>query len=36
MVDALMLETDLAKLFPKYERQSIGKVRRRLLESILQ
>ena len=36
MVDALMLETDLAKLFPKYERQSIGKVRRRLLKSILQ
>ncbi len=36
MVDSLILETDLAKLFPKYERQSIGKVRRNLLESILQ
>lgn len=36
MIDALILETDLVKLFPQYERQSIGKVRRRLLKSILQ
>ena len=35
MVDALILETDLRKLFPKYERQSIGKMRRSLLKSIL-
>jgi hypothetical protein len=35
MVDALILETDLEKLFPKYEKQSIGRVRRGLLGSIL-
>lgn len=36
MVDALILETNLVKLFPKYERQSIGKIRRALLKSIFQ
>lgn len=35
MVDALILETNLAKLFPKYEKQSIGKVRQKLLKTIL-
>ena len=35
VVDALMLETDLAKLFPKYKKQSIGILRRRLLKSVL-
>lgn len=35
MVDALLLQSDLAKLFPRYEKQSIGKVRQTLLDSIL-
>ena len=35
MVDALILETDLVKLFPKYKKQSIGKIRRVLFKSIL-
>lgn len=34
MIDALLLKTDLVKLFPKYERQSIGKIRRVLFKSI--
>jgi len=36
MVDALVLQSDLVNIFPHYKKQSIGKVRRKLLESILQ
>jgi hypothetical protein len=36
MVDALILQSDLANVFPQYKKQSIGKVRRKLLKSILQ
>jgi hypothetical protein len=35
MVDALILQSNLSKLFPQYEKQSIGKVRRKLFKSIL-
>lgn len=35
MIDALILQSDLFKLFPKYQKQSIGKVRQELLKSIL-
>ena len=35
MVDALVLESGLADIFPNYKRQSVGKVRRKLLKSIL-
>ncbi|MBI3291041.1 hypothetical protein HYZ76_02035 [Candidatus Falkowbacteria bacterium] len=35
MVDSLILETDLVKLFPKYERQTIGKVRPVLFKLII-
>lgn len=35
MVDALILQSDLSKLFPKYQKQSIGKVRQKILKSIL-
>ncbi len=35
MVDALILETGLVKFFPRYEKQSIGKVRLALFRSIL-
>jgi hypothetical protein len=34
MVDALILETNLAKLFPKYEKQTIGKVKQNLFKAI--
>lgn len=34
-VDALILRTDLAKLFPKYKKQSIGKIRQKLLKTLL-
>ena len=36
MVDALILQSDLVSVFPQYKKQSIGKVRKKLLESILQ
>jgi len=36
MVDVLILQSDLVNIFPQYKKQSIGKVRRKLLESILQ
>ena len=36
MVDALILQSDLFKLFPRYKKQSIGKVRQKLLKSILE
>ena len=36
MVDALILRSDLANVFPQYKKQSIGKVRKKLLKSILQ
>ena len=35
MVDALVLHSDLAGLFPEYQKQSIGKIRPKLLQSIL-
>lgn len=35
MVDALILESKLTTIFPRYNKQSIGKVRRKLLESII-
>ncbi len=34
MVDALILETDLVKLFPDYEKQTIGKLNQALFKSI--
>lgn len=34
MVDALILQSDLVNVFPQYEKQSIGKVRKKLLESM--
>ena len=36
IVDALILQSDFVNVFPQYEKQSIGKVRKKLLESILQ
>jgi len=36
MVDALILQSDLVNIFPQYRKQSIGKVRKKLLASILQ
>lgn len=36
MIDALILQSNLFKLFPRYEKQSIGKVRQKLLKSILE
>lgn len=35
MVDALILHGNFSKLFPQYQKQSIGKVRPKLLKSIL-
>lgn len=35
MVDSLILQSDLSNLFPQYQKQSIGKVRQKLLKSIL-
>lgn len=35
MIDALILQSNLSKLFPRYEKQSIGKVRPKLLKIIL-
>ncbi len=35
MIDALILQSNLFKLFPWYEKQSIGKVRQKLLKTIL-
>ncbi|MFW9881714.1 MAG: hypothetical protein ACFFG0_52285 [Candidatus Thorarchaeota archaeon] len=35
MVDALILQSDLSSLFPQYQKQSIGKLRPKLLKSIL-
>ena|SRR3989344_1722723 len=35
MIDALILQSNLFKLFPQYEKQSIGKVRQKLLKTIL-
>jgi len=35
MIDALMLQSDLVHIFPQYEKQSIGRVRQKLLKSIL-
>lgn len=35
MVDALILQSDLFNLFPAYQKQSIGKLRPKLLKSIL-
>lgn len=34
MVDALILQSDLARIFPNYEKQSIGILRPKLLKSI--
>lgn len=36
MIDALILQSKLSKLFPRYKKQSIGKVRQKLLKSILE
>lgn len=35
MIDALILQSDLVHIFPQYEKQSIGRVRQKLLKSIL-
>lgn len=35
MIDALILNSNLKNLFPKYEQQTIGKVRPGLLKSIM-
>lgn len=35
MIDALILQSNLSKLFPRYKKQSIGKVRQKLLKTIL-
>lgn len=35
MVDALILQSDLINLFPRYQKQSVGKLRPKLLKSIL-
>ena len=35
MIDALILQSDLFNLFPTYQKQSIGKLRPKLLNSIL-
>lgn len=35
MIDALILQSELTNIFPRYENQSIGKVRQKLLKSIL-
>ncbi|NCO79926.1 hypothetical protein GW884_01415 [Candidatus Falkowbacteria bacterium] len=35
MVDALILSSNLSKIFPRYQKQSIGKVRYKLLKKIL-
>lgn len=35
MIDALILQSDLVHIFPQYEKQSIGRVRKKLLKSIL-
>ena len=36
MVDALIFQSNLVNVFPRYKKQSIGKVRKKLLASILQ
>lgn len=35
MIDTLMLQSNLFRLFPRYKKQSIGKVRQKLLKTIL-
>lgn len=35
MIDALILQSDLIYIFPQYEKQSIGRVRKKLLKFIL-
>lgn len=35
MIDALILQSDLVHIFSQYEKQSIGRVRQKLLKSIL-
>lgn len=35
MIDALILQSDLSKFFPRYEKQSIGKLRQKLFKDIL-
>lgn len=35
VIDALMLQSDLANIFPNYRKQSIGRVRKKLLGYIL-
>lgn len=35
MIDSLILQSNISKLFPRYEKQSIGKVRQKLLKTIL-